>query len=438
MYPYLFKRNGNWHYVRRVPKEMAALDKRVFVRHSTKIKILDDPQGVGAGRAAAAFNREVESYWKGLREGKAAEAQNRYAAARSRVRQIGFDYATVEELAAKRSTAEILTRLEHLIAGKANIESPTDVAAVLGGEEMKAPKASELFDEFEKLQRASIADFSDDQLRKWRNPRKRAITNFITSAGDKEITRYTRGDALDFRTWWQDRVLEEGVQIDTANKDIGHINNMFHALDTALRLGMDPVFGSLRIAGGQYVQRPPFDPKFVQDNLLKQSAMDTLNPEARRVIYLISETGLRLSEACNLTRDTIVLTGPVPHIKVRPDGRRMKTPQSEREIPLVGVALVAMRKQPNGFPRYRDKADALSGLINKYLDDHGLRPTKDHTAYSLRHTFEDRLTDVEAPEKMIANLMGHKYQRPKYGRGHTLEAKQIWLQRIAFKAPATV
>lgn len=136
----------------------------------------------------------------------------------------------------------------------------------------------------------------------------------------------------------------------------------------------------------------------MQDRILADGALDGMNDEQRRLVYLIAETGLRLSEACNLTRERIVLDALVPHVQIREDGRRMKTLQSERDIPLVGVALLAMQAQPNGFPRYRDETrGALSGAANKFLNKHGLRPTPNHSIYSLRHTFEDRLTAVEAP-----------------------------------------
>ena len=65
-----------------------------------------------------------------------------------------------------------------------------------------------------------------------------------------------------------------------------------------------------------------------------------------------------------MSRATIRLEAPIPHICVVPEGRDIKTDQSKREIPLVGVALMAMREQPDGFPRYRDKADVLSALAN--------------------------------------------------------------------------
>ncbi len=96
-----------------------------------------------------------------------------------------------------------------------------------------------------------------------------------------------------------------------------------------------------------------------------------------------------------------------------------------------------MRSQ-NGFPRYHDKADSLSALVNKVLDGRGLRPEPGQSLYSLRHTFEDRLTAVNAPDKIIACLMGHKWSRPRYGVGPSLELKRDWLAKIAFEAPGEV
>lgn len=172
----------------------------------------------------------------------------------------------------------------------------------------------------------------------------------------------------------------------------------------------------------------------MQTKIFATGALDGLNGEARALVYLVAETGMRLSEAAGLLPEDILADAEVPHVRVRPNGRVLKTAQSEREIPLVGAALDVAKLYPKGFPRYRDK-DALSALVNKYLRAHKLLPTLGHTLYGLRHTFEDRLTAVEAPEKVVAMLMGHKWHRPKYGSGPTLEQKARWMQAIAFKQP---
>jgi hypothetical protein len=67
----------------------------------------------------------------------------------------------------------------------------------------------------------------------------------------------------------------------------------------------------------------------------------------------------------------------------------------------------------------------------------GLRPTKGHSVYSLRHSFKNRLVAVEAPDSLIDSLMGHKTYKPKYGKGPSLELKLKYLQQIAFKAPTS-
>ncbi|WP_024508450.1 hypothetical protein [Bradyrhizobium sp. ARR65] len=104
----------------------------------------------------------------------------------------------------------------------------------------------------------------------------------------------------------------------------------------------------------------------------------------------------------------------------------------------MGAALAAMKKRPQGFPRYRHKSSNLSAALNKYLQENGPRPTKQHTVYSLRHGFKDRLIAAEAPDSPIDSLMGHKTYKPKYGKGPSLELKLKYLQRIAFKAPASL
>ena len=153
------------------------------------------------------------------------------------------------------------------------------------------------------------------------------------------------------------------------------------------------------------------------------------------LVYMMIETGARESEIIGLGTEDIILASDVPHVIIQPNAiRSLKTDSSERKIPLVGAALLAAKEiYPDGLTRYREKPDHASGAINKYLRENDLRPTPKHTLYGLRHTFKDRLRDAGAPEEVIDELMGHKKSGPKYGRGHLLETKHRWLQKIAFE-----
>lgn len=423
--------------MRRVPREFSAYDTRNPVRISTGIRIVDDPRGVRAGEVMAKLYAELVQYWKDKRRGRDRDAEAQYQRACERARSLGLSYVPAAEAAPSLPIEEILTRFETL-ARRGAMESGSEVSAVLGGASRPAIMVDQMADEFEQIVRASLASKSERQKIKWRTPKESALEIFVDLVGNRPISSLTRADALKLRSYWQDRVVAGEVEIGTANKCIGHISTMFRAINESKQLNLPAIFERVRIRGGKDGQRVAFAAAFVQERILADRAFDTLNPEARRVIYLIAETGVRLSEAINLTRTTIRLNAPIPHIAVMPEGRHIKTDQSKREIPLVGVALMAMRAQPEGFPRYRDKPDVLSALVNKALDARGLRPEPGQSLYSLRHTFEDRLTAIDAPEKIIACLMGHKWSRPRYGAGPSLEHKRHWLERIAFKPPSTV
>jgi len=431
---YLTKRHGRWHFVRRVPLEFAELDKRVIVQHSTKVAVKADRRGLRAGRVADAMNRELEAYWRGLVEGKAQEAADRYAGARRRARSLGFDYAEAAELI-ERPALEILERYEKL-AGV--VHDPGARAAILGYEKRPGVKLSEVFPKFEHQTRTEVADMSEDQLRRWKNGYKLAISDFISVVGDKDLTAVTHADVLDYVEWLEDRVGGGELMAKTANRYMGHNSKMIKALNRKLRLGLPDLFSGLRLTAGKSNTRPPFATDFVQDAILAEGALMGLNDEARRAVMLIADTGLRLSEAVNLNGTTIHLDCTIPYIDVQPDGRRVKTRDSIRQIPLVGAALAAARLHPNGFPRYHDKGASFSAYVNGYMQEKGLRPTHKHTVYSLRHTFKDRLIAAKCQDSMIEALMGHADDHPKYGEGPPLAMKLEVLQRIAFKPPAAL
>lgn len=97
----------------------------------------------------------------------------------------------------------------------------------------------------------------------------------------------------------------------------------------------------------------------------------------------------------------------------------------------MGVALWAAKQYPEGFPRYQDKADVAPALINMKKEE--LRPTRLHTPYSFRHTFQDRIENAGVSDRMQADLMGHEFGRPVYGDGSEMERRQALLEALKFR-----
>jgi integrase len=308
----------------------------------------------------------------------------------------------------------------------------------MGVEKRPVVKLSEVWSKFEFQTRNEVKDMSKDQLKRWKNGYKLAVTDLISVIGDKALGDISHADIMDYVDWLEGRVEEEEIVAKTANKYMGHNSKMLKAINRKHRLGLPDFFAGMRLEGVEHNSRPPFDPKFVQKHILAEGALMGLNDEARRAILLIVDTGLRLSEAVNLNETTIHLDCDIPHVEVLPDGRRVKTKDSIRVIPLVGTALAAMKEHPEGFPRYVDKGASFSAYVNGYLLDKGLRPTRKHTVYSLRHTFKDRLVEAKCQDSMIEALMGHSDDHPKYGSGPSLDLKFEVLHRIAFTPPSTL
>ncbi len=432
MSDFLTRRGNTWHFVRRVPAEFAALDRRGIVRHSTRIRITDDRIGRRASRVAHTLNEELERFWKELANGQTSAGITRYDEARNHARGLGYDYLPVNELI-ELSQDKLLERLRALVLGGFANDANAR-GGMLGTVPRPSFNLSRLFEEYEAATKDEVKDLSPDQLRIWRNGRIRSVAQFVKVVGDKPVANRTHNDAIEYSEWWLARVVDDEVAAKTANKDMGQLSRMLKHMSIRRRLNLPDIFKGLHLRGETEKSRLPYELDFIQKRFLG-GALAGLNEDARCVLYVMIETGLRPSEIVNLREHTIILDAAIPHVRIVADGRRLKTGDSEREIPLVGAALKALALRPQGFPKYRDNATTLSATVNKFLSENGLRPTKDHTVYSLRHSFKDRLVAAEAPDSLIDCLMGHKTYKPKYGKGPSLELKLKFLSQIAFSAP---
>jgi len=83
-------------------------------------------------------------------------------------------------------------------------------------------------------------------------------------------------------------------------------------------------------------KRNPFSTKEIE--LLHDKCRST--DDVRHLVALISDTGVRLAEATGLQVADINIDCPTPYLYIRPNPiRRLKTKQSERQVPLIGASL---------------------------------------------------------------------------------------------------
>jgi len=430
---HLLQRHGIWHYYRRVPKRFQSVDSRTFHEESMGVR-----EHRHALRSRVKFADAIEKLWISLLNQDSDNPHEKYEAAIERARLEGFPYRSAEQIA-KGPLEDLVARIERLNA--IGVDDAGATAALLGGRNVPQITLSEALEKFFDYSRDRQRRYSPDQLRKYKTKRSNAIANLIAVAGDKAIGDMTRDDTLAFRDWWLARVEADEVKANAANKNFSHAAEVIRTVSEKLDLGLPDLFQKLRLDENDGGTRPAFETSWIVERLLADGALDGLNSEARGILLVIVETGLRPVELCNGFPQDIKLTHNVPHFHVRDIDennvrrpRRMKTAQSERKIPLVGVSLEAMRQFPNGFPTYLDKPSSLSACVNRYLRENGLLPTERHTLYSLRHSFQERLNAVETPERLDCELMGHKFSREKYG-DISLEQKRDHLVKIAVSVP---
>lgn len=420
------KRRGYWYLARKVPKRYRHLDKRSVVLLSTTIAIADDPRGIAARAAVQRLSDELDARWRSLAN-EPLDDREQFARTVQITTGHGLPYKEGHEVI-QLPLPDLLHRLNIL---KQDTRSDT-VSAMLGGAPRPDIKLSQLVDEYTSVVETELLQKSPRQRKRWRQERDTAMALFRAIIGDDlPLHQLTRQHAMAFRDHWKNRAMTGAVDVYTCNRNFGRISAMLKAVSDHHRLELAHIFQGLRLLGQKTKSRTAFAPAFIQDHLLATGSLDGLNHEARRILYLMVETGVRITEACNLNKTTIILDHNIPHIRIRPDGRQLKTDQSVRDIPLVGVALMAMRAQPEGFPTYHDKADVVSATVNKFLRENKLLPNGE-TLYSIRHSFKDRLRKVRCLDEVDAYLMGHKGNRPKYGQP-TLEDTLYWLDEMAFK-----
>lgn len=334
-------------------------------------------------------------------------------------------------------SAVVSLPIEHLCGRILTLEAapPQQVEAALGGKEEPTLSVSKTLEKYWELARPKTMDKSDNQIRKWKNPRIKAVKNFIKVAGDKEVKAIAKTDTLALRDWWIGRIENEELKSKTANKDFIHLKEVLKTVSKHFgwKLKIKHLFHDLMFEEDTEQTRLPFTTEQIIA-LLQDDRLQDMDEDARWLITAMSETGARNTEIIGLLPEDIRLDVDIPHIAiVSRKKRKLKTKYSKRIIPLVGYALDAFVARPNGFPQYREHPDVLTNKANKFLREKGLFPSEKHSAYSLRHGFQDRLTAVNAGERVQTDLMGHRFNREKYGNGASLEQKKEWMDKICVK-----
>ncbi|MBO9419193.1 hypothetical protein J7481_06775 [Labrenzia sp. R4_2] len=131
-----------------------------------------------------------------------------------------------------------------------DLENPAHFKAIFGTKDKPRIKMSALLAEYEKIAKDETTGKNADQLRVWRNPRKRAVAYWIKVVSDCYVDDITQYQTLDFRDWWLERIEVDGLKPRSANKDLSHLNKMYRVVCKFHRIDHNKPFQGTNFSEG--------------------------------------------------------------------------------------------------------------------------------------------------------------------------------------------
>lgn len=247
----------------------------------------------------------------------------------------------------------------------------------------------------------------------------------IEYIGDIPLDRITRRMASD---WTHDLESSRGQGAEAIRKRIGSMKAVINFARDQGRFDGENPFSRLQPPkqAKQTQERLPFHTRHldaIQDYVMRAR----IKEETRDLVSLLLYTGCRPSEIGGLKLEDLSIDGPLPYLLVRwtPD-RRLKTAQSKRRIPLLGLAFDAAVKASGRhdggwlFPSVAPKSGEannnpnLSARVNKVIRSAGVQKTPRLVTYSFRHTMAEALDRANVGQVIRDRVLG-KQKADRYG-----------------------
>ena len=413
------KTGSRWRIVRRVPKRFSGIETRKKI----KIALKTDSETEARRRAPIVWEKQLTA-WEAQLAGDTARAELMFADARNEAQRMGIPYIAANDVS-KSDLQGIAGRITAASKGAPQAD------AALGFVDVPDMPLDDVLGLFWKLSSDKISKKTTDQIRRWKNPRKKAFKIFQSVTDVTTLQDISREKMLDFREYLVERVNRGEIIASSANKDLVHFCGPIRFVNRLKGWNLDLPFSDLTLEVGRKAKRGTFSTEWIKTKILADGALDGLPPEAQDIVFIMVNTGARPSEIAGAHVHHFELNGNIPLMWIVDEGRQLKNDNSLRSIPLAGVSLDAARRAVDRarkggeadqkapvqvFPRYFGK-DRLSDDVNRHFRLHGLKEKDNTTLYSLRHSMEDRLKVARVDVEVRKDLFGHAKQREEYGEG---------------------
>lgn len=443
--PGMYPRNGIWHLRMRVPARYALVETKTEIHRTLGTGDRED-----ATTRKGIVKKQILAELDAKLAGRNPSSANHYEALAELATSRNFSYQTAGELETA-GVGSIMDRVLHLMES-GDAPQSSAATALLGGVERPSLTITEVARKMPEWYSEQVKGKAATAKRQWKAKWTRPASKVVNLLGyDPVFHEITRSEAVSLRDALKDRVLDEDLLGKSAQKELRLLNTLwekFHdhigvderVMPASPFYNLGKGFGALDDEDGRKLEVPV---EIIRDHIVAPGALGFMNDELRDITLILAETGARQSEITDLPPHSIMLNEPIPHIFIRKEkgewAREIKNKPSKRKIPLVGVALEAFRRNPEGFPRYRYRG-TYSAAANKVLHEHNILP-EEITIGGLRHTFETRMEDAGYENDTRAGMMGHSIKKARgrevYGNEMTLEKKLAVHRKIMLTPQAS-
>ena len=268
----------------------------------------------------------------------------------------------------------------------------------------------------------------------------RYIGNFIKLHKDLLVIDVTRSHV---NAYVDDR-LGKGIKTTTVRRELNQLGAIHNEALLEMEVDKRSPFASIKIPneGKDAIVKKPITSEMM-DKLL--ASIRSSNTSSHLITKILLNTGMRIAELAVAKVSDVCLTDSkgepldIPFITVvANEFRSLKTKESARSVPLVGISLEAMKeavKQAGEsvylFPQYAKKVGGTnaSSAVNASLD------FVDINSHEFRHFISTRMREAMIPLDVREAITGHSSkgssELKNYGEGYKLEQLHPVLLKVA-------
>ena len=415
---YLVNNNGTWMYQRRIP-----LGLRKFFQDKQHIRIKVTGHLTSMAAEIARHARDTDTLFAQLRgscqsDHAQAEAESLLASYGLRPGSGNWRAQVPVGMYDQPHLADIDEYLWHK-AENGTLTEADKLAEMLLTKPMPLMLSKSLEVYFANHQKGTIAKFRADTLKHFKH--------IFEVLGDVAVVNLTRESAKKYVVARSGRVSTNSVA-----REISTIKAVLNTVIRENELGINNPFLSITIPdlGKDARVREPYTLDEIR--LIIQACLGELT-DSKVILLLCALTGARLSEITGLRRQDIYLEADIPNVEiVEYNQRTLKTKNSRRSVPLVGLGVEVLAKHLSShhhdvaFPRYNDGNEVngtnASSTIVGFIKRLGIQ---DKTVHHTRHTMRDLLRHADVPPHIIDAIggWGSNSVGESYGRGYSLNQK---------------